>query len=358
MSPWRVTSDGSVWAWGDNSEGALWNGPYVSIVVRDPERIPGFSGVVSVAAGARSHCLALLVDGTVAAWGYDSRATSATAIPPPTASCARPGRRPRPRGRPRRGRSDSFAVKSDGTSGPGVRTTTASWAGAQRPRAWAGDAGPPDAAQGPGVERRHGGRGRPAPRAGSHERRLTVGLGRRRRLATRGGATATCTTSDGAEPCSLAPHRSPACRARPALVRPTTTAWRSSVEERQPPRHQPHSSQHTYVDPSHSYALGAPASWTSTPTKAFDLFVRSATRKHRDRRHQRLYLQSWRRPDPAGPAELRQFLRHPCRLADADHRSPCWHDLLLSAYPPTALPMGRSASPSWKKRMVIAASAW
>lgn len=66
-----LKSDGTVWAWGDNSDGQLGDG---STVTRNqPEQVmaaPGaaLGGVVAVAAGAR-WSLALKSDGSVLAWG-------------------------------------------------------------------------------------------------------------------------------------------------------------------------------------------------------------------------------------------------------------------------------------------------
>ncbi|HEY7145369.1 MAG TPA: chromosome condensation regulator RCC1 [Streptosporangiaceae bacterium] len=61
-----VTSDGSVWAWGNNSAGKLGNGTSASSGV--PVRVMGLTGVTRVAAGD-SQSLALRSDGTVWAWG-------------------------------------------------------------------------------------------------------------------------------------------------------------------------------------------------------------------------------------------------------------------------------------------------
>ena len=62
-----LLADGTVLAWGRNTEGQLGNGitvPYSST----PLPVPGVSNVTAIAAGAW-HSLALLADGTVAAWG-------------------------------------------------------------------------------------------------------------------------------------------------------------------------------------------------------------------------------------------------------------------------------------------------
>lgn len=64
-----VTSDGTVWAWGRNLNGALGDGTTVDR--NAPGQVPDVSGAVSVAAG-RWHGAALLSDGTVWHWGAAS----------------------------------------------------------------------------------------------------------------------------------------------------------------------------------------------------------------------------------------------------------------------------------------------
>ena len=62
-----LRSDGTAWVWGDGYSGQLGQGNLVtSDAVATP--VPGISGAVAVAAGF-FHCLALLGDGTVLAWG-------------------------------------------------------------------------------------------------------------------------------------------------------------------------------------------------------------------------------------------------------------------------------------------------
>ncbi|MBM4165303.1 MAG: RCC1 repeat-containing protein, partial [Lentisphaerae bacterium] len=61
------TSDGSVWAWGNNGYGQLGiTDPNIY-----PEEVTGLTGVTNVAAGS-SHTVALKSDGSVWAWGYNS----------------------------------------------------------------------------------------------------------------------------------------------------------------------------------------------------------------------------------------------------------------------------------------------
>jgi hypothetical protein len=62
-------SDGSVWAWGDNTFGQLGNGGTTASTT--PAQVPGVSGIVQVAAGG-GFVLALGSDGTVWSWGNNS----------------------------------------------------------------------------------------------------------------------------------------------------------------------------------------------------------------------------------------------------------------------------------------------
>ena len=61
-----MNADGTVWAWGANSVGALGDGttsPHLT-----PVQVSGLTGAVAVAAGF-SHSLAVKSDGTVWSWG-------------------------------------------------------------------------------------------------------------------------------------------------------------------------------------------------------------------------------------------------------------------------------------------------
>ncbi|HEY4427788.1 MAG TPA: IPT/TIG domain-containing protein [Solirubrobacteraceae bacterium] len=64
-----LLSDGTVWAWGENSSGQLGDGSTTESDI--PVAVSGLSGVVAIAAGG-SESLALLSDGTVEAWGDNS----------------------------------------------------------------------------------------------------------------------------------------------------------------------------------------------------------------------------------------------------------------------------------------------
>lgn len=66
------STDGKVWSWGSNSGMALGTGDTSnSTVATVPAQIPGLTGATSVAAGLHSG-YALLGNGTVMAWGYNS----------------------------------------------------------------------------------------------------------------------------------------------------------------------------------------------------------------------------------------------------------------------------------------------
>jgi len=67
-SSYALKSDGSVWAWGNNGSAQLGDGSYTKSPY--PIQVQTLTGVVSISAG-RYHCLALRNDGTVWAWGYN-----------------------------------------------------------------------------------------------------------------------------------------------------------------------------------------------------------------------------------------------------------------------------------------------
>ncbi|WP_404425983.1 fibronectin type III domain-containing protein [Nibricoccus sp. IMCC34717] len=64
-----LKSDGTVWSWGNNTNGQLGNGTTTESTV--PVQIPGLYNVTSIAAGS-SFALARLSDGTVRSWGLNS----------------------------------------------------------------------------------------------------------------------------------------------------------------------------------------------------------------------------------------------------------------------------------------------
>ena len=67
-----LKKDGSVWAWGKNTDGQLGDGSSTS--KSTPVQISGISQMIMIAAGYE-HSLALKDDGTVWAWGETTMAS-------------------------------------------------------------------------------------------------------------------------------------------------------------------------------------------------------------------------------------------------------------------------------------------
>ena len=72
-----LLADGTVWSWGDGSEGAAGDGVYATSLMAGTERLVpveavGIRTAVAIAAGSR-HTLALLANGTVWAWGWNEQ---------------------------------------------------------------------------------------------------------------------------------------------------------------------------------------------------------------------------------------------------------------------------------------------
>ena len=65
-------SDGSVWAWGADANGELGNAATSTLQTRPVETIGMASGITDIAAGT-NHVLALRSDGTVLAWGDNTQ---------------------------------------------------------------------------------------------------------------------------------------------------------------------------------------------------------------------------------------------------------------------------------------------
>jgi len=65
-----LKSDGTVWAWGSNVAGQLGDGTMTDRV--SPALVQGLTGVVSIAAGQWGHTLVAKADGSVWAWGPNS----------------------------------------------------------------------------------------------------------------------------------------------------------------------------------------------------------------------------------------------------------------------------------------------
>ncbi|SEU37012.1 Regulator of chromosome condensation (RCC1) repeat-containing protein [Stigmatella erecta] len=64
-----MLSDGTVWAWGNNSNGQLGDGTLLDRTV--PVQVQGLNDGVDVAAGA-SHSLAMYPNGTLWGWGLNA----------------------------------------------------------------------------------------------------------------------------------------------------------------------------------------------------------------------------------------------------------------------------------------------
>jgi RHS repeat-associated protein len=65
-----LKSDGTVWAWGRNDQGQLGNGTTTNSDV--PIQVPGLTGMTAIAAGG-GHSLAVKSDGTLWAWGENDQ---------------------------------------------------------------------------------------------------------------------------------------------------------------------------------------------------------------------------------------------------------------------------------------------
>jgi alpha-tubulin suppressor-like RCC1 family protein len=65
-----VKKDGTVWAWGENGSGELGDGTTLSR--SRPAQVAGLTAVIALAAGGGGHTLAVRRDGTVWAWGKNS----------------------------------------------------------------------------------------------------------------------------------------------------------------------------------------------------------------------------------------------------------------------------------------------
>ena len=70
----HVNADGTVWAWGANSKGELGSGQTGVSFIRTPVQAIGLTGIVAVEGGGSgnyAHSVALKSDGTVWTWGYN-----------------------------------------------------------------------------------------------------------------------------------------------------------------------------------------------------------------------------------------------------------------------------------------------
>jgi len=118
-----LESNGTVWAWGDNSSGQLGNGTTLSSSIA--VQVSNIAKAIAIAAGS-GHCLAAKSDGTVWAWG-DNRfgelgngATSESYVPLQIARLTGVVG-------VAAGSSHNLIVKSDAPFGIGEITMLASW---------------------------------------------------------------------------------------------------------------------------------------------------------------------------------------------------------------------------------------
>ncbi|GAA3448198.1 PASTA domain-containing protein [Dactylosporangium matsuzakiense] len=66
-----LTADGGVWSWGDNTNGQL--GDNSTAMRGTPQKVQGLSGTFTAVSAGASHSLALRSDGTVWAWGSNTQ---------------------------------------------------------------------------------------------------------------------------------------------------------------------------------------------------------------------------------------------------------------------------------------------
>jgi len=69
-SSYALKSDGTVWAWGDNNYGQLGNGTTTNS--HTPTQVSGLTSITALSASGNGFALALRNDGTVWAWGYNA----------------------------------------------------------------------------------------------------------------------------------------------------------------------------------------------------------------------------------------------------------------------------------------------
>ncbi|MCP4134920.1 MAG: hypothetical protein GY754_28355 [bacterium] len=108
-----LKSDGTVWAWGYNSQGQLGTG--ITSSIEGVVQASTLSDITAIAAGYRDHSLAIKSDGTVWAWGSNSQGqlgnNGSTTLPTPTVIPTLSGVT-----KISAGEYLSAAIKSDGTA--------------------------------------------------------------------------------------------------------------------------------------------------------------------------------------------------------------------------------------------------
>ncbi|WP_439384084.1 RCC1 domain-containing protein [Amycolatopsis lexingtonensis] len=83
---YAVKSDGTVWAWGSNTRGELGNGSTAASSAT-PVRVSGLSGVQAISSGDGYSAYAVKTDGTVWAWGDNTHNELGNGVACATSSC-------------------------------------------------------------------------------------------------------------------------------------------------------------------------------------------------------------------------------------------------------------------------------
>lgn len=275
VAPLAAAARGQVAAWGDNESGQLGQGDTAARPRATTVGPFGAGTVTAVAAGYLSS-LALESDGTVWSWGHNDNADLGR---PSGELCTeyRCGSRPgRVTGLPpiravSMGNSSALALARDGTV----------WA-------WGDNRDGLRTPSNPTPRRVAGLGGATAVVAGLHHVLALTGDGT---VWAWGGddagqlgaaATGTCATTDGSKPCSPSPQRVPgvahaggiAAANYHSLALLGAGSLGSSPTGPTTPT-TPSTSTRAFVDPSHSYTVSYPTSWTRTSAKGADLFARS-----------------------------------------------------------------------------------
>ncbi|WP_460461604.1 RCC1 domain-containing protein, partial [Arthrobacter alkaliphilus] len=114
-SAFAIRQDGTVWAWGDNSVGRLGDGTTTNRAL--PVQLPGLSQVTSIAPGSYGDVFAIRSDRSV--WGWGANAYGALFDPPTSPTRLLPGPIPSLTGAvsiSAGGYASSYLIKQDGTA--------------------------------------------------------------------------------------------------------------------------------------------------------------------------------------------------------------------------------------------------
>ena len=298
--------DGTVWSWGSNDSGQLGIGQASADGGADltahphPTRLAALGNIVAIAAG-NAHALALTADGRVYAWGEAFQGALGLSAASATTNQPVPLQAP--------GLAGIKAIAAGNQTSLALATDGSVWA-------WGDDQhGELDRAMtdASSPQRVAGLSGITAIAAGGyHDVALDAngsvwGWGEDGSGQVGVPATSTCGDNGG---CVTAPMHVPGVTGATAIAAGSyhtmallhgTPPSASSPTAPSTTSPTAPSAPRTYVDPARSYALAYPASWVSTPTKGFDLFLRSP--------NQNIVLAtgSMAIPNP-GPARIKQDL--------------------------------------------------